>query len=231
MWWSSCQVWHEHNPGFICTLYCLRGHPSGSVESFCYKTVLTLCQSGRWNTPGGRGRLNPCELCHHALKRRKCSVQGRLLLPASSFPGSVLSFCSTAFMRYYLSLHRFSLSLYSASKVCLHLLPVPLLYHTISSTHCPCVCIPVTHSSHQQPLAAFEVLTVVTGSCVWQGSPSKSRPSRTPSHTIWMAIPQKVELATDWLPSKPMRDMATGAGGYMERMTLTCFSYEKNPNM
>lgn len=69
------------------------------------------------------------------------------------------------------------------------------------------------HSSHQQPLAAFEVLTVVTGSCVWQGSPSKSRPSRTPSHTIWMAIPQKVELATDWLPSKPMRDMATGAGG------------------
>lgn len=44
-----------------------------------------------------------------------------------------------------------TLSLFCLQTLCLHLLP---LCHTLSSSHCPCVCLPVTHTSHQQPLAA-----------------------------------------------------------------------------
>ena len=48
-----------------------------------------------------------------------------------------------------------SLSLYSASKLCLHLLP---LCHTLGPSHCPCVCLPVTHTSLQQPPARLACL-------------------------------------------------------------------------
>lgn len=148
-------------------------------------------------------------------------------------PGDVRSFllpCPSAqqlFCVLYLSLHCLSLSLYLALKLCLHLLPFPLLYRTLGSPHCPCLCIPVTHTSRQQPLVAFEVLTVVTGSCVWQGSPSKSRPSRTPSHTIWMAIPPR--RLSSQLIGWPLSQWEAGLLGPMEtrrRMALRCFSCE-----
>ncbi len=93
------------------------------------------------------------------------------------------------FYKVYLSQHCLSLSLYPASKLCLHLLPSPLLCHTLSSSHCPCVCLPVTHTSHQQPLAAFEVLTVVTSWLCATRVSKQGWPSWILSHTIWMAFP------------------------------------------
>lgn len=59
-------------------------------------TVLTLCQSGRWSTLGGRGRLNPCALCHHAPTRRKVFSWGSLLCLLVIFFLPALS--STAFI-------------------------------------------------------------------------------------------------------------------------------------
>lgn len=47
-----------------------------SAEWFCNEKALTLCQSGRWNTLGGRGRLNPCALCHHTPQKRKMICPG-----------------------------------------------------------------------------------------------------------------------------------------------------------
>lgn len=120
-WQMQTHLWHGHTQGQCATnqasrrscqsiklklshtvsaqftpvwrLFILRVHVSCSVESFCCEKVLTLCQSGRWNTLGGRGRLNPCALCHHTpkeeekvLSRRVCFCLPPLSLTFSLSP-------------------------------------------------------------------------------------------------------------------------------------------------
>lgn len=101
----------------------------------------------------------------------KCSLEGLLLLCLPTY-----LFFYYSFYKLYLSLHCLSLSLYSASKLCLHLLPSPLLHHTLRSSLSP----PSVFLSLTLLTAAFEVLTVVT-SWVWQGSPSKAGPHDYPA--------------------------------------------------
>lgn len=111
--------------------------------------------------------LPPCS------RGEKCSLEGLLLL---CLPTGYLFFSlsSTAFKN--CTCHCLSLSLYSTSKLCLHLLPSPLLYHTLRSSLSPLsVFLSLTLLT-----AAFEVLTVVT-SWVGQGSPSKAGPHDYPA--------------------------------------------------
>lgn len=90
-------------------------------------------------------------------------VRGRLFLsgsPSSLFPLYLI--CSPLSLQ--LCDSHCTVCLYSASKLGLHLLASLLLSHTLRSSHCPCVCLPHSHVSPTAtgPLAAFEVLSVVT---------------------------------------------------------------------
>lgn len=95
------------------------------------------------------------------------------------------------FYKLYLSQHCLSLSLYPASKLCLHLLPSPLLCHTLVAPASVFLSLTLLTNS-PWPLAAFEVLTVVTSwLCVTRVS-KQGWPSWILSHTIWMAFPPRM---------------------------------------
>ncbi len=193
--------------------------------------VLTLCQSDRWNTLGGRGRLNPCALCHHAPKEEK-NVSGDASLLSASPPRSLFSPSSLQiFHKLNLSPHCLSLSLYSASK----------LYVSI---YCPCVtlsaplivpaCVFLSltlPANSPRPLAAFEVLTVVTvAGCVWQGSPSEAGPHEYSATPFEWPSPGTLSRQligcplSQWVTALSLGqvDMTTGDDGY-----FTGFSSQK----
>lgn len=92
------------------------------------------------------------------------------------------------------------------SLLCLHLRP---LCRTLRPSHCPCVRLSVTCTSHQQPLAAGGLWSPDCCDCSWLRVARVSKqswPSWILGHTIWMAFPLNAELAADWLFSEPMRD-------------------------
>lgn len=104
-WADTCVIKHTHNAlqikqdadsPFFFTITFTHGQSSAccytsgqqTPRPCCRVEVLTLCQSGRWSTQGGRGRLNPCPLCHHAVKGRKMCPRTSvsLCLSCSSAP-------------------------------------------------------------------------------------------------------------------------------------------------
>lgn len=133
--------------------------------------------------------------------------RGEKMCPETSGPFCLSFFFSPSanFYELYPTLHYLSLSLYSASKLCLHLRP---LCHTLRPSHCPCVRLSVTYTSHQQPLAAGGLWSLDCCDCsllrVTRVS-KQSWPSWILGHTTWMAFPLNAELAADWLFSEPMR--------------------------
>lgn len=123
----------------------------------------------------------------------KCSVQGRL-------PLSWLLFIFFFFLLLLYSFNKLSLSLHcfvTFSLLCLQTLSPSTALSTVvlhSQLLSLSLCLPSCHS-HFSPtapgpsgLAAFEVLTVVTGCGVTRVS-KQSQPSWISSNTIWMAFP------------------------------------------
>lgn len=146
--------------------------------------VLTRCQSGRWSTLGGRGRLDPSAPCNHAVKMRKKSVRRPLV-----------AFC----LNFYLWLLKVVLIVpFFASRLCLHLLP---LCNASARAHCPL-------HSHVSPAAPDCLWAPVCCGCSVLAVTRVSEldnPSWLLSHSIWMALPGNTLFTADWLFSGPMR--------------------------
>lgn len=128
--------------------------------------VLTLCQSGKWNTLGGRGRLNPCALCHHAVKRKE----------KKNVAGDVCSFLVFMNCTPHWTICHF---LFIPPPNCVphprplrHTLRPPLIV-PVSLSLCHLHFSP-TDPGCWQPLKSWLVVTVA--GYVWQGSPSKAGP-------------------------------------------------------
>lgn len=116
-------------------------HPNDQTESGVWGKVLTRCQSGKWSTLGGRGRLDPCAPRNHAVKARK---------KVSTDLWSFFCFKKNLFLLILINLYQLS----------------PSLLPSFASIYCPCLLLPgliapFTPRSHPPPLAAFELLSVV----------------------------------------------------------------------
>lgn len=167
----------QHNITSVHSWVTLFHSESSSAVTLCSEKVLTLSHSGRWNTLGGRARLNPCAHTQRQRKKKTASSVSLLLFPVPL----------TAFMNCP-SLHTF-VSFVLTLKPGVHLL-LP--------SHCLSVCL--LDTSHQQPptpAGCFEVFTVVT-------RVSKQSMERSATTFDWPCA-QWAEQAADWLPFKPMR--------------------------
>lgn len=173
---------HSH----LCDTWC-------SIHSLYSAKVLTLCQSGRWNTLGGKGRLNPCALCHHTPKRRKkwlCPGMSVSVCLTSSFPLSYFSF-SFVSIDLWFSLHSFSLFCFQTWSPSTGLSVVShsqffSLSLRLTSCH--------SHVSQRAtgPLAAFEVLSVVTSWLCDKGLQAKPGPHEYPATLFeWPLLPRQ----------------------------------------
>ena len=195
--WDKCDVntHKDHTSQRSCQSSILNLWDTGSGESApillsgVNERGLTLCQSGRWNTLGGRGRLNPCALCHHAPDKRERLCPGDVRLCPWLLWISYL-FCSfssnsLAFSHFLFILNPNFVSIYCPLSCCVTR-PAPLSV-SLSSYH--------SHFSlaASGQLFLFEVLSVVTR--VSQQCPS---PHEYTATHIWMGfLPQG--RAGSWL--------------------------------
>lgn len=132
-------------------------HPNDQTESGVWGKVLTRCQSGKWSTLGGRGRLDPCAPRNHAVKARK-----KVSTDLWSF------FCLKKIFFYNFFYKFVSIIPFSASKLCLHLLPLL----APARSHCP------LHSqvSPAAPGCLWAPVCCGCGFLAVQGSPSRTTP-------------------------------------------------------
>lgn len=185
----------EHFGSVFCYTCVTLGHiksTHSSVESFCRVKVLTLCQSGRWNTLGGRGRLNPCALCHHAPEKRKMVCPGTSVSVCLSFSLS----CSLRLLYRFQKIVSLTALLVTFSLFCLQTLSPSTALSSV-----------VSHSQLFSLSLRLSVawLSLKSWLCVTRVSKQKLALVNTQLHHLNGLPPRMMSWQLDWLSSEPLR--------------------------